>query len=157
MVTAHLVYGYLGAGKTTLARELAARHHAALISIDEWYLRLFTDATPTPHLDAEKWQRLADLLHEHWPQILRAGADVVLDLGLWSRADRDRARAAATEAGAECVLYWVRTDDETALARCLARNSEPGASFIVDEAAYAQMRVRYDEPDADEAVEIITT
>jgi predicted kinase len=33
----HLVHGFLGAGTTTFARELAAERAAIRFSIDEWY------------------------------------------------------------------------------------------------------------------------
>lgn len=157
MPTAHLVHGFLAVGKTRFARDLAQERNAVLISIDEWYLRLYTDGVPTPHLDGGSWARLWTLLDDHWPQILRAGSDVVLDLGFWRREDRDRARTLATDVGAGHATYWVRTDDATARARFTARNAQPDSSFLIDEAGYDEMKDRYDAPTIDERVEIVWT
>jgi predicted kinase len=38
--TLHFVSGRIAAGKTTLARQLAADHHAVLISEDVWLSKL---------------------------------------------------------------------------------------------------------------------
>lgn len=93
------------------------------------------------------------MLEDHWPQILRRGVDVVLDFGFWTRTDRDRTRALA----AEHRLYWVRTDDPTALSRCLARNKEPGANFLIDQAAYRDLKAKYEAPADDEEYIVVTT
>ena len=126
------------------------------MSIDEWYLRLYTDGTPTPHVDYELLRRLTLALEDQAAQIVRAGVDVVLDFGFWTRAGRDRARAMAAGAAAGHRLHWVRTDDATALSRCLNRNGQRGA-FLIDEAAYRDLKARFEAPAADEEAEIIVT
>ena len=79
--TAHLIHGYLAVGKTTFARCLSSRTGAILLSVDEWYLRLYTDGTPTQHLDNDLYLRLESQLDELWPQILLHGVDVILNFG----------------------------------------------------------------------------
>jgi predicted kinase len=93
MATAHLIHGYLGAGKTTFAAKLASQKNAIRLSADEWYLRLYTDGRPNTHLDDSLLLRLESVLDELWPSILIQGVDVVLDFGFWSRESRDRAVA----------------------------------------------------------------
>jgi predicted kinase len=79
--TAHLIHGYLAVGKTTFARRLSSRSGAILLSVDDWYLRLYTDGRPTGHLDHDLYLRLESQLDELWPQLLARGLDVVLDFG----------------------------------------------------------------------------
>ena len=43
MATAHLIHGFLGAGKTTFARELEQNIPAIRFSHDEWMTRLYGD------------------------------------------------------------------------------------------------------------------
>lgn len=157
MATAHLIHGYLGAGKSTYARRLAAETGAVLLCFDEWYLRLYTDGSPTGALDDDLLNRLYAVLNDHWPRLLAAGVDVVLDFGFWSRSWRDDARALAAAAGAEPRLHWVQTSDETALARCLTRNEDPGSAFLLDRDAYVALKARYDPPSADETVQVVKT
>src|SRR5262245_33302669 len=126
MATVHLVCGFLGAGKTTFARRLAHEQHAVRFSIDEIYLQLLADG-PTYTLDQQALDRLLAALHLLWPEIVRAGADVVLDFGFWRRALRDEVRALARSVGAETRLHVLRCPDDVALARCLRRNGTSGA------------------------------
>jgi hypothetical protein len=46
MATAHLLFGFLGSGKTTLAKELEERHRAMRFTPDEWMARLFGEDPP---------------------------------------------------------------------------------------------------------------
>ncbi len=156
MATAHLVHGFLGAGKTTFAEDLAQSRGAIRLSIDEWYLRLFAEG-PTQHLDAASWRRIEGLLDELWPQLLRHGVDVVLDFGFWSRASRDCARAVANGVGANAVLYLVGCDDAVALDRCLTRNESGGPSFAITAAGFTEMRSRFEPLAEDEPHVVIET
>jgi len=46
--TVHIVAGPIGAGKTTLARRLAADRRALRFSLDEWVMQLFGSEAPHP-------------------------------------------------------------------------------------------------------------
>ncbi|QRE77303.1 AAA family ATPase [Methylobacterium aquaticum] len=46
MPTAHLLFGILGSGKTTLARGLEHRHRAVRFTPDEWMACLFGENPP---------------------------------------------------------------------------------------------------------------
>jgi predicted kinase len=157
VATAHLIHGYLAVGKSTFSQRLAEDQGAVLLSLDAWYLRLFTDGAPTAHQDYVLLQRLWASLDDHWPQILRAGVDVVLDFGFWSRLSRDRARDRALAAGGQARLWSVTCDKEISIQRCLRRNLAPGENFVLDAAAYEALRTRFDALGGDEPCEIIVT
>jgi predicted kinase len=148
--TAHLIHGYLAVGKTTFARRLSLRTGAVLLSADEWYLRLYTDGTPTGHLDNELYRRLESQLDELWPQILSHGVDMVLDFGFWTRSLRDRTRRLATAAGATVVLHSVTCSEQIARQRLAARNEDPCGSFLIPDGAYDHLRSKFTALDADE-------
>lgn len=154
---AHLIHGYLAAGKTTFARRLSVETGAILLSDDEWYLHLYTDGTPTEHLDDVLYRRLRSQLDELWPQLLTRGVDVVLDFGFWRRADRDRARALATKASAAPVLYNVVCDEKTARRRLAERNADPAGSFLLQGAAYDHLRTKFEDLGDDEAYAVVET
>lgn len=157
MATAHLVCGYLGAGKTTFARPLADRVGAVRISLDEWYLGLFSPGGPTSHLDVEALNRLWRVLDDHWPVLLRRNLDVVLDFGFWTRARRDSARQIAESVGATPAVYWVRCPDEVALARCLARDPESTTSFIIDPEAFLALQSKFEPLAPEEQYQVVET
>jgi predicted kinase len=151
----HLVSGFLGSGKTTFSKALAAREGAIRFSVDELYLQLFSDG-PTAELDQRALDRLLSVLNDLWPQVVAAGTSVVLDLGFWRRSLRDEVRQRAKEKGAVCQLYWLRCSDEVALARCLSRNGDPG-SFLISAEGFAELKPRFQLPGADEAYEVVDT
>jgi predicted kinase len=155
IATVHLVCGFLGTGKSTFARRLADERCAVRFSLDELYLRLFADG-PTYELDQRALDRLLAALHGLWPEVARAGADVVLDFGFWNRALRDETRALASAVGAETRLYLLRCPDDVAIARCLRRNGTQGA-FLISEKGYHELKSRFDAPGADEAPELVDT
>jgi predicted kinase len=148
VATAYMIHGYLGSGKTTYAKEVASERGAIYLGMDEWYLRLFTDGSPTAHLDDALLGRLWVVLNGHWPQVLRAGVDVVLDFGYWTRARRDEARSLALAAGGDVELHWVQANDETAKLRSTTRQSD--TAFVIDAEAYEHLKSRFQPLAADE-------
>jgi predicted kinase len=153
MTTVYLIYGFLGAGKTTFSKRLAEQHAAIRFSIDEWYLQLFTEGT-TYHVDRLCWNRLEETLHSLWPQIAAHGIDVVLDWGFWSRDLRDRVRSLARSVGVETCLYWVQCPEDTALRRCLARNGMREA-FLISEESFQEIKRRFEPLGGDEEFVVI--
>jgi predicted kinase len=155
MATVHIVCGFLGAGKTTFSKQLAERLGAVRFSIDELYLRLFAQG-PTYELDQAALDRLIAALEPLWLETARAGVDVVLDFGCWSRRFRDSLRTQAHAAGSQSRLYWLRCSDQLAVERCLSRNGAPDA-FLISEQGYWELRARFEAPAAEESPEAVDT
>jgi predicted kinase len=104
MPTAHLIHGYLGAGKTTFARQLERNIPAIRFSHDEWMVRLYGNDPPIDQF-ADFHQRIHEQVEEIWLRCLELGFDVVLDFGFWSRQERDETRAKISAIGAQAHLY----------------------------------------------------
>ena len=115
-----LTCGLPGAGKTTLAAQLAADRNAVRLTKDEWLWAL--GSTPWDEPTREKVE------HELWrlaQEILRRGLSVVLDFGLWARIERDEMRDAARGLGVGIELHYLDVPTEELWRRIEARNSEP--------------------------------
>ena len=115
-----LTCGLPGAGKTSLARQLAADRGALRLTKDEWLIALGSNPWDEPtrvKLERELWQ-LAQ-------QVLRLGLSVVLDFGLWARIERDGFRAAARDLGAGVELHYLDVPTDELWRRIDARNAEP--------------------------------
>jgi predicted kinase len=140
--TLHMIYGYLGSGKTTFAKKLELEKNAVRLCTDELMVRLFG---PTPTEEEMKVDSIiTDMNYQLTARLLDLGIDVVMDHGFWSRASRNRARVLARKHGATAKLYYMDTPDDVALARVLQRSeSLDGDTFFIDENAYKVLKVRH--------------
>jgi predicted kinase len=152
MATAHLLYGYLGVGKTTLARRLEHELPAMRFTHDEWMTRLYGE---DPHVERAEFEdmrrRVHGLMEPVWSRCLQLGLDVVLDFGLWSRQERDVLRAKVASLGASACLYRVTCSDSTAWQRIERRNTELSDDFLIVRNTYDVLRSGF-EPLEDEEV-----
>jgi predicted kinase len=115
-----LTCGLPGAGKTTLAKQLAADRGAVRLTKDDWLWAL--GCTPWATTTQQK------LNHELWrlaQEILRLGLSVVLDFGLSARIERDEMRSVAHGLGAGVELHFLDVPVDELWRRIEARNSEP--------------------------------
>jgi predicted kinase len=115
-----LTCGLPGAGKTTLARQLAADRGAVRLTKDEWLWALGStpwDAPTREKVERELWQLAQD--------IVRLGLSVVLDFGLWARIERDELRSVARSVGVGVELHYLDVPADELWRRIDARNSQP--------------------------------
>lgn len=115
-----LTCGLPGAGKTTLARQLAEDRPAVRLTTDEWLWALGSSPWDAP-TQAKVEHELVQLAQ----QILRLGPSVVLDFGLWSRAERDQMRSVARGLGVGVELHVLELPVDELWRRIEARNAEP--------------------------------
>jgi predicted kinase len=97
-----MVGGLPGAGKTTRARQIAERFAAVPMSSDAWMERLGIDIW-----DQQARGRIESTQADLTIDLLSGGTTVVVEWGLWTRAERDRLRARAVAAGAFVHLEFL--------------------------------------------------
>lgn len=150
MATAHLIHGYLGAGKTTFAKALEDETPSIRFSHDEWMQKLYGD-DPPDELFASYSKQVSDVMEEVWTRCLKIGADVILDYGFWSRSERDRVRALVADLGADCCLYNLACSDDEAWKRIEARNESLVSSLYIARNTFEVLKARFEPLDSDEA------
>ena len=130
--TLNLVFGPIGAGKTTYAHALARREGAVAFVLDEWGARLFGPDVNGP-LDfgwmLERLGRCDALIWSTATAVLAAGTSVVLDLGLMPREHRERIRKLAQEAGLSMQWHFVDAPQAVRRARVAGRTETKGETF----------------------------
>jgi predicted kinase len=149
MATAHLVFGFLGSGKTTLAKRLERQHKAVRFTPDEWMARLFGEDPPEETFQ-DRAAAILDIMQPLWVRCLSLGLDVVLDYGFWSRAERDRVRVVVSALGATPVLWSVSCSDDEALKRIALRNEAAHRSLYIAPATFELLKARFEPLGVDE-------
>ncbi|HEY2048409.1 MAG TPA: ATP-binding protein [Caulobacteraceae bacterium] len=144
-----MIHGYLGAGKTTFARQLESQASVLRLTHDEWMLRLYGEDPPIAQF-SELAERVSERLEYIWTRSVTCGLDVILDLNFWSRAQRDHVRALATERSAAVRLYRLKCSDDEAWKRISRRNKSLADSLFISRNTFEILRERFEPLDDDE-------
>lgn len=158
MPLAVLLVGLTGSGKTTVAQALA-NHGFSRLSVDEEVHRLHGryGLDYPEHTYFERERPVVDAIREPFIKELEAGNDVVLDHGLWCRADRDDWEKAAREAGGHPLVVYLPADREELLRRLVDRNQRDDANALtVTPEALDDFLARFEPPADDEEVIVYT-
>ncbi len=150
MATIYMIHGYLGAGKTTFARELEQKLPALRLTHDEWMLQFYGE-DPSPEQFQVFFDRVSERIEALWTRCVVLGLDVVLDLNFWSRKQRDEVRSTAATLGADVQLYRLSCTDDEAWARIKQRNRALTDSLFITRNTFEVLRNRFEPLDDDEA------
>ena len=141
-----LTCGLPGAGKTTLAKRIAAERGAVRLTKDEWQW----DLGSSPW-DRDLGERLEGKLRALAHELLGLGLSVVLDFGLWARVERDELRREARRLGVGVELHYLEVSTEELWRRIEARNAvPPWDAEPIGRADLDEWVTVFQPPDADE-------
>jgi len=141
-IVIHLVCGPIGAGKTTVAHDLAEQHGAIRFSEDEWLSKLFIPDAPPDLIHApveqiatwasEKYLRCREQIWLLCEQLLSQGIPVVLDGGASTKVQREALQEKARQQDYQCQLYYVVADSEIRKSRVFDRNIAQGKTYSIN-------------------------
>jgi predicted kinase len=119
-----LICGLPGAGKTTLAKQLAERLPALQLCPDDW----MTDLGLNLQAEASR-ERIESLFWGLARRVLSLGASVILESGFWLRSDRDEKRLGARALGVPVELHYLDLPIDELWRRIDARSGDPKAKL----------------------------
>lgn len=154
---AYLLVGLTGAGKTTYAQRVLEPAGVTRLSVDELvYARHGRYGVDYPTEDYfGLYEPALDEIRVKAVAYLEAGRDIALDLGIWSRADRDAWKARVEAAGATWRLLYFPVSRAELLERLAGRNRLEGADALrVTESDLDDFYGRFSEP-VDEGEEVV--
>lgn len=155
MAKVFLICGRICCGKSVYARRLGTGKRAVVLSVDEIMLSVFGPYAGDRH--DEYTERVQKYLFEKSLELVRAGIDVILDWGFWTRAKRAQAREFYRSRHIECELHYIDIDEETWKARIRKRNHSISAgettAYLVDGGLSAKCGGLF-EPPGEEEVDV---
>ena len=113
-----LICGLPASGKSTLARQLAAKIPAVRLDKDEWVKQLGGDVWDDAfrvRIERQLWALTLDLLAQ--------GQSVILEWGHWARVERDEKRLGARSLGVGVELHFVDAPPDELIERADRRTA----------------------------------
>ena len=157
-MSARLIFfcGKMAAGKSTLSRELAARHDAVLLVQDDWLEKLFPAEIQTIPDFVRCSTRLRDALGPHVVALLKRGTSVVLDFPGNTRNQRVWFRELFEQAGVAHELHFIDAPDDLCKRQLRQRSQglPEGAPWTTD-AEFDAITAYFQPPDDAEGFVVI--
>ena len=152
MAKAYLLCGKICSGKTTFAAELKERTHAVLLSCDEITWQLFHNELGEQH--DRMTASIQKYLLEKSVEIIQAGADVILDWGFWTAAERRTVREFFARQGIPAEWYYMAVTPQVWEKNIAKRNAavlaEKSHDYFVDEGLRQKLGRLFEEPGREE-------
>ena len=147
-----LLCGKIASGKSWYCRKLMEDSPALLLSVDEVTDRLFDNALGEAH-DAMTAKIQAYLLNKA-VEAVRAGADVILDWGFWTRQDRQAHTKYFRQRAIPVEWHYIDVPDPVWRENIARRNAAVLAgedpSYYVDEGLMQKLLAWFEPPQPEE-------
>ena len=144
--------GKICSGKTTYAEKMRKELSAVILSVDEIMLAIFGCNAGNKHV--EYVARIKNYLFNKSTELIETGINVILDWGLWTKAERKYAREFYKLRNIECEIHFINISNEEWTKRINIRNSliisGKTSAYIVDEGLAEKVNALFEMPDRNE-------
>lgn len=154
MATIHLMVGFIGFGKTTLAEKLAEELPAVCLTHDKYMVKLFGRSLPEAEFRTA-YKKVDDMLWDLAAKIIKSNRDVIMDYGFWNKEKRREAYAKAKSLTENVIFHQINCDMTTAKQRVLKRSTENPQELNISENDFNTLSKQYQPLEADEKYDII--
>ena len=150
-----LLYGFPGAGKTFLARQLTDDIQAAHVQSDRIRAELFEQ----PRYDKQENQIVDHLMQYMTEEFLSAGISVIYDINATRLSQRRELRDMARKMKVDTLLIWLQIDQDSAFNRVSKRDRrklDDKYSPSLDRRTFEQLAAQMQNPQTTEDYMVIS-
>lgn len=149
--------GKMGAGKSTFASQLAQTQNAVLLSEDAWLASLYPSQINELADYLHYSNQIKPLVHALVQNILRSGANVVMDFPANTAAQRQWFRALADSVSAAHTLIYIECSDAQCLRHIAKRRIvQPERAQFDTDAVFYKISAFFEAPSAVEGLNLST-
>lgn len=141
MPTMHLMTGFIGFGKTTIAKELEKKLGAIRLTHDDI---MFSRYGRNPDDFQTKYKIVDDFIRAEAAKYIAQGRDVILDYGFWTHKRRERYYRWAKTLTNDVIFHCVFCDLDVAKSRVLERTKNDENSLMIDENIFNTYLAQYE-------------
>lgn len=139
--TIHLFVGFVGFGKTTLAKKLAKELSAKCFTHDDLMVERYGR---NPDDFQTKYKIIDDFIKAKSAECIKNGQNVILDYGFWTHAKRLEYYNWAKSLTNNVLFHVVVCDMDTAKQRVLKRTQETPDALFIDESIFDALSNKYE-------------
>jgi adenylate kinase family enzyme len=150
-----LFSGKMGAGKSTMSKQLAQERSAVLISEDEWLSALYPSKISSFDDYLHYSAILRPLIKDHVMKILAIGSDVIMDFPANTINQRKWFKELISAANAQNILIYLNVSDKIYLEQIEKRRMEQPERAVYDtESMFIEVTKYFQAPDEREGFNI---
>lgn len=152
MPTIHLMCGFIGFGKTTVAKELAQKISAVRFTHDEIMLERYGR---NPENFAEKYKIVDDYIRTETEKHISQNHDVILDYGFWTHEKRKEYYTWAKSLTDDVIFHVLKCDIDIAKNRTLKRTQTDQNALLIDEKTFDTLLENYEPFDCEDNYPVV--
>jgi len=137
----------MGAGKSTLSKEISSKEGAVLLSEDEWLKTIYPDEIRNFDDYIKYSSRLKPMMKQHVQNILNAGVSVVMDFPGNTEKQREWFKELYTACGCNHKLIYLEASDNLCIKRIAKRaKTQPERALFDTEDVFHQVTSYFQPP-----------
>ena len=148
----HLIHGFMGFGKTTLAKQLEISLPAVRFTHDEIMLSRYGR---TPDNFAKCCEEVTQYIKNEAQKEIAKGNNVILDFGFWDKQTRQEFYTWAKSLTDKVYFHALICDIELAKSRVLSRTQNNPDELYIDESCFNDRLKKFVQLSHDEGFEVI--
>lgn len=143
MATIHLMNGFIGFGKTTIAKKLEKTIPAVRLTHDEFMVKLYGRDMPYADFHSN-YQKVDMMLWDLAKDMINANTNVIMDYGFWSHEIRKKVYEQATQITPSVIFHSVCCDIDLAKKRVLTRTQNDANALVINENEFNTLLQKYE-------------